>query len=314
VLALHEKRLRDRKPDPARSTSDQAHTIHANRIVLVTTTVIIGAGDLGGAVAQHLAAADVMSSVTLVDEGGTVAEGKALDIRHAAAAERFSTVVSGTTSLDAVLGAAFVVIADRSGTQTEWQDDSAVALIGRVARLNQAAPIVCAGATQAVVIERVVRELGLPRARIFGSAPEGFRSAVTAVAALEASCAAPDVSLTVVGRPSNQIIVPWEDASIAGRRATSVLSVPALSRLEGRLAKLWPPGPLTLAAAASRAIVAALSRTPRTICAFVSLTRDEGSLGRVAMLPVTLSPRGIASIVAPTLSIRDQVRLESALR
>jgi hypothetical protein len=280
----------------------------------VATAVIIGAGDLGAALARQLAALDVMSQITLVDDAGSVAEGKALDIRQAGPVDRYTTVVTGTTTIDAAMGASFVVIADRATPgSAEWQDDAAVQLVGRIAALNQTAPILCAGARQAIVIERGVREVGLSRARIFGSAPEALRGAVVALTALEGACAAADVSLTTVGRPPGQIIVPWEDASIAGRRATSILSPPALARLDARLPRLWPPGPLTLASAAARTIKAAMTRTPRTLCAFVSVTRGEGTFGRVGMLPVTVSMRGIASVETPLLSTRDQVRLETAL-
>ena len=280
----------------------------------MATTVIFGAGDLGGALARQLAAADIVSTVVLVDEAGSVAQGKALDIRQAAPVDRYATVVNGTPNIDEVVGAQVIVLADRAGAPGgEWQDDAAVGLLGRIIRLNATAPILCAGAHQGAVVERAVAELGLPRARIFGSAPEGLRAAVMALTALEAGCASTDVSLTVLGRAPQQIIVPWEDASVAGRRATAVLSPPAITRLDGRLTKLWPPGPFTLASAATRAIAAALTRTPRTVSAFVSVTRDEGTRGRVGMLPVTLTPRGIGHVVAPILSTRDRVRLETAL-
>jgi malate dehydrogenase len=280
----------------------------------VATAVIIGAGDLGGAVARQLAAADVISTVVLVEETGSVAAGKALDILQAAPVDGYSTAVTGTTSLEAVIGADFIVIADRSGSPGgEWQDDVAVGLLTRITRLNHTAPIVCAGARQMTVVERSIRELGLARPRIFGSAPEALRSGVMALTALEAGCAATDISLTVVGRPPNQIIVPWEDASIAGRRATSVLTPPALTRLDGRLSKLWPPGPFSLAAAAARAIHSAVTLTPRAISAFVALAREGSALQPVGMLPVVVSPRGIDDVLAPALSTRDRVRLDTAL-
>jgi malate dehydrogenase len=278
----------------------------------VTTTVILGAGDVGGAAARQLAAADVMSSIVLVDDASTVAQGKALDIRQSAPLDRYTTRVAGTSALDVVINASVIVLADdaRSG---EWRDDAGVGLLGRVIGMNQAAPIVCAGAHQASLVERAARELGVARTRIFGSAPEALRSAVMSVAALEAGCAPTDINLTVVGRPPQQIIVPWEDASIAGRRATSVLTPPAITRLDARLARLWPPGPFALGSAAARAIKTALSRTPRVVSAFVAVAKDDTGLPRVGMLPVTLAPRGIDAIVNTPLSARDQVRLETAL-
>jgi malate dehydrogenase len=279
----------------------------------VTTTVILGAGDLGGAAARQLAAADVVSTIILVDDAGTIAQGKALDIRQAAPVDRYSTNVIGSNATDAVITAAIIVLADPASGKGEWQDDAAIGFLARVIALNHAAPIICAGAQQAAVVERAARELGVPPSRIFGSAPEALRSAVMSMTALEAGCAAPDVNLTVVGRPPHQIIVPWEDAAIAGRRATSVLPPPALTRLDTRLPKLWPPGPISLGCAAARAVAAALSQTPRAISAFVSVSRDEGQPRRVGMLPVTLSPQGVRAVVSTPLSSRDQVRLETAL-
>jgi hypothetical protein len=107
--------------------------------------------------------------------------------------------------------------------------------------------------------------------------------------------------------------VPWEDASLAGRRATDVLSPPALTRLDGRLTRLWPPGPFTLASAAARILAAAARRNNQTMCVFVAVTRD-GDRGRVGMLPVQLDARGIAAVLTPTLSTRDRVRLDTALQ
>lgn len=278
----------------------------------MTTTVILGAGDLGGATAQQLAAADAVSTIVLVDEAGTIAQGKALDIRQASPVDRYTTKIIGSNSLDVVMSATMIVLADdvKSG---EWRDDAGVGLVRRIIAMNQSAPILCAGAQQASIVERAARELAITRHRIFGSAPEALRSAVMSLTALEASCAPTDINLTVVGKPPQQIIVPWEDASIAGRRATSVLTPPAITRLDARLPRLWPPGPLALGAAAARAIHVAFSRTPRIVSAFVMVSRNEGVLPRAGMLPVTLDPRGVNAIVNTPLSSRDQVRLETAL-
>jgi len=280
----------------------------------VRSVVIVGAGELGGALARQVAAADITPRVTLVDDAGKVAEGKALDIRQAASVDGYSTHLIGTTDESAVVGASVIVVADRASTNAEWQDDAGVTLVRRIAYLNPSAMILCAGAQQLLLVERGVREAGLDRQRLFGSAPEALRSAVVSMTALEAGCAPVDISLTVVGRPPAQSIVPWEDASIAGRRATDVLSPPAITRLDDRLPPLWPPGPFTLASAATRVLSAAARRNHHTVCAFVAVTREEGDRGRVGMLPVQLHAGGIAAVLTPTLSTRDRVRLDTALQ
>jgi malate dehydrogenase len=281
----------------------------------VATAAILGAGEIGGALARQLAAIDVVSRIVIVDDLAGVAAGKALDVAQSSPVDRYHTAMFGTADLAAVVGAAVVVIADvATPPGAEWKDEGGLALIRRVAGLNQLAPIVCAGPGQSALVERGVNELGVSRMRLFGSAPEALRSAVIAIVALEAGAAATDISLSVLGRPPHQIIVPWDEAAIAGRCATQVLSAAQLARLDARIARLWPPAPYTLASAATRLIRTALTRTPRVHTALVAITREEGSPGRSAMMPVTLSPAGIADLVAPALSARDRVRFESAMR
>jgi len=221
-----------------------------------------------------------------------------------------------------VVGAAAIIIADRaSGPQdlktsgpeeSEWQDDAGLAVLKRAAGLNQKAFIVCAGAKQAAMIEKAVNEAGLPRLRVFGSAPEALRSAVIAITAAEANAAPFDIVLSVLGRPPGNVIVPWDEASIGGRSATSVLNAAQLARLDARIARLWPPGPYALAAAAARLVHTALTRSPRVHAAQVAVTREEGVPGRSAMMPVTLHPGGIGALVPPALSTRDRVRFQTA--
>jgi malate dehydrogenase len=281
----------------------------------VSTAVILGAGDTGGALARQLAALDVVGRIVIVDDLAGVAAGKALDVAQSAPVDGYHTTMSGTADVAAVVGAVAVIIADSAAAPvTEWKDEGGLALIRRVAGLNQLAPIICAGALQATLVERGVNELGISRMRLFGSAPEGLRSAVTAIVALEANAAPQDISLSVLGRPPHQIIVPWDEASIAGRTATEVLSAAQLARLDARIARLWPPGPYALGSAAARMVRTALTRTPRVHAALVAVTRDEGAPGRSAMMPVTLAAGGITALVAPALSSRDRVRFETTMR
>ena len=281
----------------------------------MSTAAILGAGDIGGALARQLAAIDVVNRIVIVDDLANVAAGKALDVAQSAPVDRYHTLMSGTADVAAVVGAVAVIIADgAAGPVTEWKDEAGLALVKRVAGLNQRAPIICAGALQASLVERGVNELGISRMRLFGSAPEALRSAITAIVSLEAGAAPQDISLSVLGRPAQQIIVPWEEASIAGRSATEVLSAAQLARLDARIARLWPPGPYALGAAAARLVRTALTRTARVHAALVAVNRDEGAPGRSAMMPVTLSPTGIATLVTPALSSRDRVRFETAMR
>ena len=276
------------------------------------TIVILGAGDIGAAVARQAAAADIVARVVLVDEAGTVAAGKALDIAQAAPVDRYATSLAGSDDETMVTGAGMIVMADRAGAG-EWEGDAGLALLRRVSGLNQQAPILCAGPLQSTLIDRGVHELGVSRTRLFGTAPEALRAAALSLVALDAESAPADISLMVVGRAPHEIIVPWESASISGRRAIDVLTPPMITRIEDRLPRMWPPAAMALGSAAARVMRSMLTRAPRVHVLQVVVPRGGSTSGRSAMLPARLQPQGILGVEPPPLSSRDRVRLETAL-
>ncbi|HEX4346516.1 MAG TPA: hypothetical protein VHZ73_03035 [Vicinamibacterales bacterium] len=272
---------------------------------------IIGAGELGGAVAHRLATRDVVRAICLVDESGSLASGKALDLMQAAPIQGFATRISGVSELAYASGAGIVVIADRA-SGGEWTGDEGLTLVRRIA--GDRYPIVIfAGANQREVIERAAREAGAPRMRLIGTAPEALAGAARASVAIEAGCSAKDVSLTVLGVPPDRAIVPWEDASIGGLAATRVLNAPALRRLETRVTRLWPPGPVALATAVVKAIEGMAGLSRMTVSAFVAPDDSAGRRARAAAFPVRLGENGIEEVMMPQLTPHDRVRLETAV-
>ena len=272
---------------------------------------IVGAGELGGALAHLLARRDVAAAIKLVDEAGGVAAGKALDIMQSAPIDGFAARVTGATEAVAAAGASMVVIADRvSGG--EWSGEEGFGLLRRI--VSAGTPLVlCAGAGQREIIERGARELGLPRARLFGSAPEALASGVRALVAVESNGSPRDVALTVLGVPPDRIVVPWEDATIAGMPLVRLLDQATRRRLENRLPHLWPPGPLALAAAAAKAIESVSARSRQIVSAFVAPDDSAGRKMRAAALPARLGPTGVTSVDIPPLTPHDRVALETAL-
>ena len=204
---------------------------------------IIGAGDLGGALAHLLARRDTASAITLVDDTTSIAAGKALDIAEAAPIERFSTRVSGTRDLHRAAGADIVVVADRAGG-TEWHGIEGGALVRRLVALTPESIVLCAGASQREMVENGVREGGAVRQRLLGSAPEALVGAMKALVALEVNGSPGDVGLTILGIPPDRVIVPWDDASIGGLAAWRTLDAGVRRRLGALVPRLWPPGPV----------------------------------------------------------------------
>jgi malate dehydrogenase len=273
---------------------------------------IIGAGELGGATAHVLARRDSVRSIRLVDETGSIAAGKALDIAQAAPIEGFATQVSGTTDVASAAGASVIVIADRVGAG-EWRGDEAVLLVKRLAQTAPKAVLVCAGASQREVVDRAVRELHHDRKRIFGTASEALTAGGRALCALAVNGSPRDVALSIVGNPPEHTVILWESAAIGGVALSSSIDEPTRRRLQARIAASWPPGAYALACAAAAAIDVMCGRSRRTLTCFIGPDTSAGTRTRTAALPARLGPSGVIDVVNPELSVAERVALNGAM-
>ena len=273
---------------------------------------ILGAGAIGGALAQRLASWDRTREIRLIDTEGRIAEGKALDILQSGPIDGFTTRVSGTTSIESAAGAAAIVIADAAKTDAEHAGEPGLALLKRILALEEDAPIVFAGAAQRELMARTVSELHLAPRRAIGSAPGALEAAVRALVALELDSTGAEVHLRVVGVPPAAALVAWESATGFGQPIGSVLPPHVLAGISARLPQLWPPGPLALASAASRVAEAAAHGSRRRYSSFVALD-SAPNRGAVVALPAHVGPRGVERVVKPALSRQEQTLLENAL-
>ena len=142
----------------------------------LSKVVVLGAGNIGGSLAQRLAEADVAKEVVLVDIIEGLPEGKALDIQESAPILGFSTRVTGTTSLDGIAGADVVVetagLARKPGmSRSDLLEKNAAIVRGHAEAVRAKAPgAVCVVVTNPVdVMTYYFRaKSGLPTPRVFG--------------------------------------------------------------------------------------------------------------------------------------------------
>src|SRR5688572_26934951 len=92
---------------------------------------IIGAGEIGGAVARALATRARVDAIWLIDDKESVAAGKALDLTQSGPISRSDTRIDGTADLAAAAGASAIVLADPVGS-TEWSGEAALSLLRRL--------------------------------------------------------------------------------------------------------------------------------------------------------------------------------------
>jgi malate dehydrogenase len=273
---------------------------------------IVGAGELGGLIAHGLARRNAADVIRLLDDTGRVAEGKALDISQAAPLERFSASVSGSADLSTAAGAEIVVIADRAaGAEREGEDG--IALLRRLTGIAPRAVVVCAGASHCTLVERGVRELHVPRARIIGSAAEAFAAAAIAIVALSIDASPGDVSLPILGVPPSHIMIGWDHATHAGFRLTATIGEPLRRQLTRQITALWPVGPHALAAAACKVVGALLGDSLRVVTCFIAPDDTAGVRMRTAALPARLGPGGVVEVFLPPLSVAERVALDNAI-
>ena len=170
-----------------------------------------------------------------------------------------------------------------------------------MAGLTRRTPIVCAGASQGPLVASGVQQLGIDRARIFGSAPWALVSGLRALVALEAHVSPGEVAINLLGVPPAHTVVPWSSATIGGYPLEDTLSPPQLARLRDRVEHLWPPGPFVLASAAARVVEALVVGGARR--RFACFVGDGSGKGQgLRSVGVTLGPGGIEEILPVTLS------------
>jgi malate dehydrogenase len=280
----------------------------------MATVAIIGAGDIGGACAQALASRGHVSHILVIDPAAKAASGKALDIRQAGAIGGFHAQLDGTDDWSRATGSDVCVIADRLAPGSpEWQGEDGLSMIRQLAPSLADGPLVFAGVMQGELIAASVREARVSRRRVIGSAPEALAAAIAAIVAMEAGCSPDEVSLAVLGAPPASFVVPWSDASIGGYALDRALSQAQLARIEGRVARLWPPGPYTLGAAAARVVEAILDSSRRSYNVLTVLGGEFGVRDRVGTVPALLASGGIVHTRVPSLNTRERVQLDTAL-
>ena len=131
--------------------------------------------------------------------------------------------------------------------------------------------------------------------------------------AIEAQCSPTEIGLTVLGAPPRGFVVPWSEASIGGHALERVLTQVQLSRIESRVAHLWPPGPYALGLAAATS-----GRGARVVLS-PHVQRADRARRRIrrprqgGVLPAILSRQGIVATRVPALNTRERVQVENAL-
>lgn len=277
----------------------------------MSVVAIIGAGEIGSAVAWAIARRARVRDVRLIDAAASVAAGKALDIRQTGPIEGFDTIVSSRADVLDAVNADLIVIAD-AVAEGEWEGERGLAMIKQLIRAGCTAPIVCAGPKQAWLMEAAVKEAGVLAHAIVGSASSAAHSALRALIALEVNGSGADVAIAAAGRPP-AFAIGWTSATLGGSLLSSAMPPHRMVAVTDTLKKLWPPKPHAIGATTAVVCEGLLFGSRRHIYATTVLAGEFGERGTSAMLPLELGQRRVIRRIEPSLSGQERVELLNAL-
>ncbi len=203
---------------------------------------VLGAGNIGGSLAQRLAELDLAEEVVLIDIIDGLPQGKALDIAQSAPILEFSTRVRGGTSLDLLAGADVVVetagLARKPGmSRSDLLAKNAAIVKGHAEAVRAQAP----GAIALVVTNPVdvmtyyFREVsGLPAERVFGESGTLDTARFRAFVAEALGVAPRDVTGFVLGTHGDTMVPILSLTSVSGVPLARLLPAEQIARIVDR--------------------------------------------------------------------------------
>jgi malate dehydrogenase len=290
---------------------------------------VLGAGNVGGTLAQRLAELDVADELVLLDIVEGLPQGKALDIQESAPILGFSTRVTGSTSLDAIAGADVVV--ETAGLARKPGMSRSDLLTKNAEILRDHARAVKAHAPQSTVI--VVtnpvdvmtywfrKVSGLPAARVFGESgtldTARFRWFVA-----EALHVAPrDVIGFVLGTHGDTMVPVLSHTSVAGVPLKKLLHSEQLDAIVartrsggGEIVNLLKMGSAFYAPSAAQAeMVAAVARNEHRLVGVTAHLAGEYGLSDLCLgVPVVLGRAGVERVVEVSLTDDERKAFEAS--
>jgi malate dehydrogenase len=295
----------------------------------MTKVAIVGAGNVGGAVAARLAATGAADEVALIDVAPGLAEGTALDIAHAGSLYGSRTRLTGSTGYEVADHAdAIVVTAGRARRPGESRADLTA---GNAAIVRSVVTQVAARAPFAVLIvvtnpldemtHLARRVSGFPVERVMGMAGVLDSARYRHHLAQELGGDALDVDAITLGSHGDTMVPVPSLATYRGTPVTDLLPQAAIEAAGRRtrdagaeIVRLLRSGSAFHAPGASVAAMVAsiLDDQQRTlpVCAWLS---GQYGISEVFLgVPATLGRRGVGSITELPLTQRELEALRRA--
>ena len=289
---------------------------------------VVGAGNVGGTVAQRLAEKNAYD-VVLVDIVPGIPQGKALDITQAGPVCGYSTRVVGTNGYDETAGSSIAVITSGMPRKPGMSRDELLAtnakIVKTVARelVSRSPNIILILVTNPLdAMVHVARQVsGLPKSRVLGMAGVLDTARLRSFVAEELNVPGTEVQAMVLGGHGDTMVPLVRQTTVAGKPITDRLSPERLAALIKRtqdggaeIVGLLKTGSAFYAPSASAVdMVEAIMNDQKRVVPCAMFCEGEYGLKDVIVgVPVTLGRSGGESIVEYELTAEERTALQAS--
>ncbi len=291
---------------------------------------VVGAGMVGGTVAQTLALRDY-ADVVLVDIVEGLPQGKSLDLAQAGTLLGYDTKLTGANGYDETAGSDVVVItsgiARKPGMTRDDLLKTNMGIVGSVTeRVVAASPdaIIIVVSNPLDAMCHVAYDIaGLPRERVIGMAGVLDSARFKLFIAQELGVSIQDVHATVLGGHGDTMVPLSRYSTVAGVPITELLSAERVTALEQRTANggaeivgllktssaYYAPG-----ASVVEMVDAILLDKKRVLPCCVLLQGEYGVSGTYVGVPVKLGAAGLEQIIELNLTETENAALKNSVQ
>lgn len=289
---------------------------------------VVGAGNVGGTVAQRLAEKDAYD-VVLVDIVPGIPQGKALDITQAGPVCGYSTRVVGTNGYDETAGSSIAVITSGIPRKPGMSRDELLATNAKIVKtvvrelVSRSPNIILILVTNPLdAMVHVARQVsGLPKSRVLGMAGVLDTARLRSFVAEELHVPGTDVQAMVLGGHGDTMVPLVRQTTVAGKPITDRLSPERLAALIKRtqdggaeIVGLLKTGSAFYApsAAAVDMVEAIMNDQKRVVPCAMFCEGEYGLKDVIVGVPVTLGRGGGESIVEYDLTVEERTALQAS--
>ena len=289
---------------------------------------VVGAGNVGGTVAQRLAEKNAYD-VVLVDIVPGIPQGKALDITQAGPVCGYSTRVVGSNGYDETAGSSIAVITSGIPRKPGMSRDELLATNAKIVKtvvrelVSRSPNIVLILVTNPLdAMVHVARQVsGLPKSRVLGMAGVLDTARLRSFVAEELNVPGTDVQAMVLGGHGDTMVPLVRQTTVAGKPITDRLSPERLAALIKRtqdggaeIVGLLKTGSAFYAPSASAVdMVEAIMNDQKRVMPCAMFCEGEYGLKDVIVgVPVTLGRSGGESIVEYELTAEERTALQAS--